>query len=162
MYFFHLPPTSSQLYPLQGENCDSNSRLVVDEDDNSKYRLERDKALKYFCITNGDLRISFSIGHYAFLFLSVQGPSTDVRIWRLRLTSKGGPRAEKVNKLLSSIVYALLPHEYDRWTNVVPLSSTVEQHVVPLSSTVEQHWFNIGSIKAGNLLLTITYSHVPH
>ena len=29
--FFHLSPTSSHLHPLQVENCDSNSRLVVDE-----------------------------------------------------------------------------------------------------------------------------------
>ena len=29
------------LYPLQVENCDSNSRLVVDEDDNGKFRFER-------------------------------------------------------------------------------------------------------------------------
>ena len=39
--FFNLPPTSSHLHPLQGENCDSNSRLVVDKDDNEKFRLER-------------------------------------------------------------------------------------------------------------------------
>ena len=39
--FFNLPPTSSHLHPLQVENCDSNSRLVVDEDDNGKFRLER-------------------------------------------------------------------------------------------------------------------------
>ena len=39
--FFNLSPTSSHLYPLQVVNCDSNSRLVVDEDDNGKCRLER-------------------------------------------------------------------------------------------------------------------------
>ena len=39
--FFNLSPTSNYLHPLQGENCDSNSRLVVDEDDNGKFRLER-------------------------------------------------------------------------------------------------------------------------
>ena len=27
----NLSPTSSHLHPLQAENCDSNSRLVVDE-----------------------------------------------------------------------------------------------------------------------------------
>ena len=31
IYFFHLPPTSSHPHSLQVENCDSNSRLVVDE-----------------------------------------------------------------------------------------------------------------------------------
>ena len=41
--FFNLSPTSSHLYPLQVENCDSNSRLVVDEDDNGISRLERVK-----------------------------------------------------------------------------------------------------------------------
>ena len=30
-------------HPLQVENCDSNSRLVVDEDDKSKFKLERVK-----------------------------------------------------------------------------------------------------------------------
>ena len=41
--FFNLPPTSRYPQPLQVENCDSNSRLVVDEDDNGKFRLERVK-----------------------------------------------------------------------------------------------------------------------
>ena len=39
--FFIFSPTSSHLYPLQVENCDSNSRLVVDEDDNNKFMLQR-------------------------------------------------------------------------------------------------------------------------
>ena len=38
--FFNLSPTSSHLHPLQVENCDSNSRLVVDEDDNVKSGLK--------------------------------------------------------------------------------------------------------------------------
>ena len=40
--FFNLSPTSDHLHPLQ-EKCDSNSRLVVDDDDNGKFRLERVK-----------------------------------------------------------------------------------------------------------------------
>ena len=36
--FEKFSPTLSHLYPLQDENCDSNSRLVVDEDNNSKFR----------------------------------------------------------------------------------------------------------------------------
>ena len=39
----NLSPTLSHVYPLQVENCDSNSRLVVDEDDNDKFRPERVK-----------------------------------------------------------------------------------------------------------------------
>ena len=38
--FFTFSPTANHLHPLQVEN-DSNSRLVVDEDDNGKFRLER-------------------------------------------------------------------------------------------------------------------------
>ena len=39
--FFNFSPTSNHFHPLQVENCDSNSRLVVDEDDNGKLRPER-------------------------------------------------------------------------------------------------------------------------
>ena len=39
--FLNFSPTSSHLHPLQVENCDSNSRLVVDEDDDGKVRRER-------------------------------------------------------------------------------------------------------------------------
>ena len=41
--FINFSPTSNLLHPLQGENRDSNSRLVVDEDDNGKLRPERVK-----------------------------------------------------------------------------------------------------------------------
>ena len=41
----YLFPTLSHLQPLQDENCESNSRRVVDEDGNDKFRLER---VKYF------------------------------------------------------------------------------------------------------------------
>ena len=39
--FFNFSPTSNHLHPLQIGNCDSNSRLVVDEDDYGKFGLER-------------------------------------------------------------------------------------------------------------------------
>ena len=38
---FNFSPTSNHLHPLEVENCDSNSRLVVEDDDNGKFRLER-------------------------------------------------------------------------------------------------------------------------
>ena len=38
--FFNFSPTSNHLHSLQVVNCDSNSRLVVNEDDNCKLRLE--------------------------------------------------------------------------------------------------------------------------
>ena len=39
--FLNLSPTSNHLQPLQVENCGSNSRLVVVEDDNGKLKPER-------------------------------------------------------------------------------------------------------------------------
>ena len=39
--FFNFQTSSIHLHPLQVENCDSNLRLVVDEDDYGKIRPER-------------------------------------------------------------------------------------------------------------------------
>ena len=47
--FVNLSPTQSHLHSLQVENCGSNSRLVVDEDDNGKLRPERVKGI---CLLN--------------------------------------------------------------------------------------------------------------
>ena len=41
--FLNFYTTSNHLHPLQVENCDSNSRLVGDKDDNGKFRPERVK-----------------------------------------------------------------------------------------------------------------------
>ena len=41
--FFYFSAISIHLHSLQVENCDSNSRLVVNEDDNGKFRPERVK-----------------------------------------------------------------------------------------------------------------------
>ena len=43
--FLNFYTTSNHLHPLQVGNCDSNSRLVVDEDDNGKFRTERVKVV---------------------------------------------------------------------------------------------------------------------
>ena len=47
--FFNLSPKSNHLHPLRVENCGSNSRLVVDEDDYGKFRIERVKL--FFSVT---------------------------------------------------------------------------------------------------------------
>ena len=61
--FLYFSLTSSLLRPLQVENCDSNSRLVVDEDDNGKFRPERVKKnpIKLFSPPNLIFSISFSL-----------------------------------------------------------------------------------------------------
>ena len=43
---------SNHLHSLQVENCDSNSRFVVDEDDNGKFRPERVNSLKLLKIVD--------------------------------------------------------------------------------------------------------------
>ena len=45
IYLFHLSPTLCHLHPLQVENCDSNFRLVVDN--NGKSGLKRVKGLNF-------------------------------------------------------------------------------------------------------------------
>ena len=40
VFFFHFSPTSNHFHPLQVENCDSNLRLVVDENENVKSGLK--------------------------------------------------------------------------------------------------------------------------
>ena len=70
---FTFSPTSSHLHPLQVENCGSNSRLVVDEDDNGKFRLE--KVNPY----NADIFVYKSWrpkGYFQFvIFINVSGRS---------------------------------------------------------------------------------------
>ena len=46
--YVSLTPTSSHLHPLQVEYCDSNWRLVADEDDNGKFGLERVEYLEMY------------------------------------------------------------------------------------------------------------------
>ena len=77
--FFNFSPTSGHLHPLQGENCDSNSRLVVDEDDHGKFRLERVKKSNFI----------------RFLTIASQGSILDVRLWQI-MTSKVDPHAVKI------------------------------------------------------------------
>ena len=48
--FFNVRTPSNHLHSLQVENCDSNSRLVVDEDDNGKFRFQMVKILA-FCLS---------------------------------------------------------------------------------------------------------------
>ena len=50
--FINFSPTSNHLHLLQVENCDSNSRLVVDEDDYGKLRPERVKVLIWQSVSN--------------------------------------------------------------------------------------------------------------
>ena len=56
--FFIFLPTSNHFHSLQVENCDSNSRLVVDEDDNGKVRVERVKHQDLQCLVSNETSLS--------------------------------------------------------------------------------------------------------
>ena len=58
---FNFSPTSSHLHPLQVENCNSNSRLVVDEYDNGKFRLEKVNLATFLCNDEPIPRIFFCL-----------------------------------------------------------------------------------------------------
>ena len=49
--FFIISPTSNHFHPLEVVNCDSNSRLVVDEDDNGKFMFQRVRSENYYSRT---------------------------------------------------------------------------------------------------------------
>ena len=57
--FFTFSPTLNHLHPLQVENCGSNSRLVVDEDDNVNSGL---KGLKEVSLVTYPLLITGLLG----------------------------------------------------------------------------------------------------
>ena len=51
--FLNFPHTSNHLHPLQVTNCDSNSRLVVDEDDDPVNSGSKGLILKNIYIITG-------------------------------------------------------------------------------------------------------------
>ena len=65
--FVNLSPSLNYLHPLQGENCYSNSRLVVGEDDNGKLRLERVNmytvVIEFTCPKPGPCMLCFPCMH---------------------------------------------------------------------------------------------------
>ena len=60
--FFNFSPTSSHLRPLHVGNCVSNSRLVVDEDYNGRFRPERVKKAPRLALTLTKLK-NISMNH---------------------------------------------------------------------------------------------------
>ena len=62
---FNFSPTLSHLHPLQVENCDSNSRLVVDDVDNGEVRLERVNHVNPFTAEN-------DYGHVSLFYYQVK------------------------------------------------------------------------------------------
>ena len=70
--FFNFSLNSSHLHPLQVENCDSNSRLVVDGDDNCKVRLQRVKSKQLLLLAFGT-----TVWELIWLLLSIVGSLRD-------------------------------------------------------------------------------------
>ena len=51
--FLNFSPTLTHLHSLQVENCDSNSRLVANEDGNGKFRAQGVEAIDHFRYVSG-------------------------------------------------------------------------------------------------------------
>ena len=64
---FNFSLTSNHFHSLQVKNWDSNSRLVVDEDDNGKFRLER---VKYIFRTTDHKPSLSSVYHMKLIGIS--------------------------------------------------------------------------------------------
>ena len=64
--FFNFSPTSTHLHSLQVENCDSNSWLVVNEDDTGKFRLERGKPRRAGALVQWVKLPAWKVGHRGF------------------------------------------------------------------------------------------------
>ena len=72
--FFNCPPSSDHLHPLQVENCYSNSRLVVDEDDIVK------SGLKWLNIKISKCLVSIYLNTSYFQPLEVMGRGSGTRL----------------------------------------------------------------------------------
>ena len=85
-------PTSSHLHPLQVENCDSNSRLVVDEDDTVNSGLKGLTYTAYFYCHNLFIK-------KVPLVQSVHPFSTEM-VYRRQILSNDDPRTERIKTLI--------------------------------------------------------------
>ena len=87
--FFHQSPTLSHFHQLQVGNCGSNSRLVVDEKDNGKFRLQRFK-LMWLVFPRVDYSFFTGVALYFQVLITVVITPAwrDVRIKQTVITSR--------------------------------------------------------------------------
>ena len=103
--FFNSSPTSSHLYPLQAENCDSNSRLVVDKDDNVKSGLKglnpHDTSKHHFSFLMNNLisytARGFKTKFFKELFNNTNNFSVPVHFKKLYATLSPGADSENLD-----------------------------------------------------------------
>ena len=99
--FSHLSLTSSHLHPLQVENRDSNSRLVVDEDSNGEFRL--DCLLEAFHLRNTPEK-NISV-FYMYIFLQILWNELLSIVYQL---ANRWRRSQNVNNISSDCKLCLL------------------------------------------------------
>ena len=86
--FFNFSPTANHLRPLQVVNCDSNSRLGVDEDDNVKSDLKGLNALNsaflLWSVCLKALKVFFAcLAPHSILCSVKQEHGAEVKWWKL-------------------------------------------------------------------------------
>ena len=82
--FFNFSPTSNHIHPLQVENCDSNSGLVVDEDDNVKSGLNGLMWMKMRSVNN--IAYTFydtNSWNIEYFFMNIFGVGLGNSFWKM-------------------------------------------------------------------------------
>ena len=129
-------PRWNHLHPLQVENCDSNSRLVVGEDDNGKFRLER--VLSQYCVKTNHTLIYYP--HIRMVlhdtFLTILWNLTTALSWQTRCVTSWPIRIPSKHETYTQC-----------WFNAGPPSSTLGKRLV-FAGLLSPYIFKV---KRGNL-----------
>ena len=141
--FFNFPPTSSHLHPLQAENCDSNSRLVVDVDDNGKFRPERAK-----CEHSIEIELFLNEKSITFLYcIFFKARDVLANVWQNETMTVRDSHENKTWQplyIVSINIYCLYIIMYHKYTSVVleiqELSFKFSDYFSPLIIYYTENW----------------------
>ena len=128
VFFFNSQTTSYHLHPLQVDNCDRNSRLVVDEDDNVKSGLKGLINRTYRCLAG---QVLLLISHVVCLCVFQHRPVyvevSEIFILVPALLGLKGNLEMTLASRLSTQVSSLLTFRYllNRWLGCILVSSAI-------------------------------------
>ena len=127
--FFTCSPTSNHLHSLQGENCDCNSRLVVYEDGNGKFRLER---------VNGIENVDISILKNRFIWIYITNWTKLKYMKKLSTKSKA---LKKTKLLYFQVVYYCANNTVCSIQHFIPQIPIVSyRRIQGTSKGTDVHW----------------------
>ena len=137
--FFNFSPTSNHLHSLQVENCDSNSRLVVDEDDSGKLRLEKVNSSKYWVIFS-HLKLWVAVARHNFKW--VGSGSVISLLWAMTIVwSNVGWMPDKHRRRWADIKPTLV--QCLETMTIKPMLSECYDGVTESGLTLNQHCYQL-------------------